>query len=152
IYLFCVLLLFIGYLLAYQIGVFWSAITAPIRYLSKFFPSKMPMVNRIREKRGPRQSRTFSYEGHTFRLEFIGALDQIFRKQKILVSRLFYDNEVVSECRIKAWSEDGEPLESLSHHLVITEGETKVTYEVNHLSTISLDIRLRRNGEDISLN
>lgn len=152
IYLFCVLLLFIGYLLAYQIGVFWSAITAPIRYLSKFFPSKMPMVNRIREKRGPRQSRTFSYEGHTLRVEFIGALDQIFRKQKILVSRLFYDNEVVSECRIKAWSEDGEPLESLSHHLVITEGETKVTYEVNHLSTISLDIRLRRNGEDISLN
>jgi hypothetical protein len=47
VYLFAVVLIFIGYLLVHHIGTFWYMFTAPVRYISNRVGRKMhPIVSR----------------------------------------------------------------------------------------------------------
>ena len=153
IYLFCVLLIFLGFLFAPQIGMFWSALTAPIRWLKDILQSKFSrVINRLetlRESKGPNQRRVFTFGENELVIEYVGALDQIFTQEKVLHSKLYYNKQMVSENRIRTWCEEQEPLSGLDHSITVSENGKDNHFEIEHLSTISLSLRIKRNGEEI---
>ncbi len=153
IYLFCVILILIGYLIAPQIGVFWSALTAPIRWMKGAMRNRFsPVISRIemlRESRGPIQRRVFSFGENELIIDYVGALDQILKQDKILHSKLYYNGQMISENRIRTWCDDQEPLSRLDHNVTVGENGTDTHYEIKHLSSISLSLCVRRNGEEL---
>ncbi|MFW9849296.1 MAG: hypothetical protein ACFFF4_09150, partial [Candidatus Thorarchaeota archaeon] len=151
VYLFCVILIILGYLLAPQIGTFWRLLNSPGSWAMKNIRARgEPLSKRllaIRKSRGPSQSKTFTLGGQEIRIEFIGALDQIFRKNKVLQSRVLINNEIVSEKSARIWSDDEEPLSSLTHELELEIDGSTAHLQIEHLSSIYLGTRVTRDGE-----
>jgi len=153
VYLFCVILIILGYILAPQIGTFWRLLNSPGGWVMKNIKARGEPVSKrllaIRNSRGPSQSKTFTLGGQEIRIEFIGALDQIFRKIKVLQSRVIINNEIVSENSARIWSEDEEPLSSLTHEIELEIDGSKVPLRIEHLSSIYLGTRVTLDGEII---
>ena len=154
IYLFPVLLILLGYFLAPQIGSFWNLLNAPGRWFTGAFRKRAsPLTHRlgkVRETRGPSQSRTLSIYGQELRVEYIGALDQVFRKNKVLRSRVFINGELVSEKSIRTWCADEEPLDNLSHKIELDTDEEKIPIVIEHTSSVYLGFRVKRDGKEIA--
>lgn len=155
IYLFPVLLIFISYVLADKIGAFWLVITTPVRWMKRTLSKKLrPLSERIaymRETRGPFQEKLVLLDDDILKIRFIGALDQLFRRQKTLQSQLYLNSQLVSEKSATTWSSDEDDLSYLSHSISIKNKNETITYEIEHLSSISMKVRVRRNGEIVRL-
>ena len=107
------------------------------------------MISRLRESRGPNQRRVYMIGENELVIEYVGALDQIFKSRKMLYSKVYHNNNLVSEKMIHTWSEDGEPLSELSHRITVNEDGTEAHYKIEHKSTISISPYVRRNGREI---
>ncbi len=153
IYLFCVFLILLGYFLAPQIGAFWNLLNAPGRWFSGALRKRATPVIRylgkVRETRGPSQSRTLMINGHKLRVEYVGALDQVFQKNKVLRSRVFINGEIVSEKSIRTWCTDEEPLDNLSHKIELDADGEKIPIEIEHTSSVYLGLRVKRDGKEM---
>jgi hypothetical protein len=155
VYLFGVLLIFLSYLLAEQIGAAWNVMTTPLRWARGVVGTlSLPLQNRvgnIRQGWGLGQTKVFIIGSQKFTVRFVGALDQLFRRQKLLQSKLYRENEVVSEKTAKTWCQDAEDLSLLTHTVTTIESGSTVEYKIEHLSSMLLALRVRRNGEEVSV-
>ncbi|MFW9931554.1 MAG: hypothetical protein ACFFDR_02775, partial [Candidatus Thorarchaeota archaeon] len=151
IYLFAVLLVLISYFLTEQIGAFWHVVTTPHRWCKRVVSKKLKPISArlasLREARGPSQWRTISIGSHTLSICFVGALDQLFKREKILRSKVYLDGELLSEKTARTWTGDlDEDLSAMSHHLTLPEGDQIV---INHLSTVILSIEILMEGNKV---
>lgn len=155
VYLFGVLLIFISYLLAEQIGAAWKVITTPLRWTGDVVSMlSLPLkkrVENIRQDWGLKQIKEFTIGSESFSIRFVGALEQLFRRQKRLRSELYRGEEIVSEKSARTWCQDAEDLSVLTHTVTIDEAGHSVEYEIEQLSSIVLALRVRRNGKEVSV-
>ncbi len=155
VYLFGVLLIFISYLLAEQIGAAWKVITTPLRWTGgvvgiALLPLKKRVEN-IRKGWGLEQTKEFTIGSQSYSIHFVGALDQLLRRQKLLQSKLYRGNEVVSEKTARTWCQDAEDLSLLTHTVTVNEDGHIAEYKIEHLSSMVLALRVRRNGAEVSV-